>query len=314
MRSFLAALRTLVLPYGRTTGARIILDGVNGIIRAFSGDGRSLEIDPAGAVGVTAFPVIKFYSDSDETKYALISGSAVGAPPGMFLWSAPFDIGGVDHRSELSLIAKDGGVELGIINSSGSSHGGHFRALHDRAYIGYDDSMFSDERLSVFSNRSEVTVPLYYKPSGGPNVSHPAIYTAGEVINDTSTANIAGVETITDTVTFEAMTGRTYEFEWSHTLAQPSAGTNPVVGDRWATRIREDNVLGTARALGRLFWEGAGNIAQRPTVIRGRWTAAATGPKTVVGTLVRESGAGDARRFGAADRPSILTVRDVTAT
>lgn len=36
MRSFLAALRTLVLPYGTTTGRRIVLDGINGIIDIFN--------------------------------------------------------------------------------------------------------------------------------------------------------------------------------------------------------------------------------------------------------------------------------------
>lgn len=35
MRSFIASLRTLTLPYGVTTGQRIVLDGVNGLIKVF---------------------------------------------------------------------------------------------------------------------------------------------------------------------------------------------------------------------------------------------------------------------------------------
>lgn len=39
MRSFLAALRSLVLPYGATSGARIVLDGVNGRILIYDANG-----------------------------------------------------------------------------------------------------------------------------------------------------------------------------------------------------------------------------------------------------------------------------------
>lgn len=49
MRSFLAALRTLVLPYGRTSGTRIILDGVNGRIDVYdSADDLITRIDGNG--------------------------------------------------------------------------------------------------------------------------------------------------------------------------------------------------------------------------------------------------------------------------
>lgn len=36
MKSFIASLRSLVLPFGATTGARIVLDGVNGIIEVYN--------------------------------------------------------------------------------------------------------------------------------------------------------------------------------------------------------------------------------------------------------------------------------------
>jgi hypothetical protein len=35
MKSFIAALRTLVLPFGATTGRRIVLDGINGVIQIY---------------------------------------------------------------------------------------------------------------------------------------------------------------------------------------------------------------------------------------------------------------------------------------
>lgn len=49
MKSFLAALRTLVLPYGTTTGKRIILDGVNGRIEVYAASNdRIAFIDDTG--------------------------------------------------------------------------------------------------------------------------------------------------------------------------------------------------------------------------------------------------------------------------
>lgn len=53
MKSFIAALRTLVLPWGRTTGTRIVLDGVNGRILIYDASNTliaeiSPTIDPDG--------------------------------------------------------------------------------------------------------------------------------------------------------------------------------------------------------------------------------------------------------------------------
>lgn len=279
MRSFLAALRSLDLPFG-TVDVRIRLDGVNGKILVYN----------------AANVLIAEISDV-EGFWTKNSGS--GQVSKLIGGSLEFE----DNAGNVVQWLQAGELAFSNDNELSSTR------------LEYNPTT-ENLRFSVRGSRIETDVPMYLIAPNDmtPDAVHPAIYTAGEVINTGSTANVAGVETITDTVAFEAIAGRTYEFEWSYTLAQPSGGVNPAVGDRWATRIREDDVTGTARALGRLFWEGAGNIAQRPAVIRGRWTAAATGPKTVVGTLVRESGGGDARRFGATDRPSILTVRDVTAT
>lgn len=48
MRSWLAALRTLVLPYGATSGKRIVLDGVNGLIAVYDAVKKILQIDSTG--------------------------------------------------------------------------------------------------------------------------------------------------------------------------------------------------------------------------------------------------------------------------
>jgi hypothetical protein len=53
MRSFLAALRTLVLPYGHPSGQRIVLDGVNGLIQVYNAANQLVaQIDTTGAFSV----------------------------------------------------------------------------------------------------------------------------------------------------------------------------------------------------------------------------------------------------------------------
>lgn len=67
MKSFIAALRSLVLPYGRTTGPRIVLDGVNGRIEVYdAGDDLVYLIDAliSGATaGVAGEPQVIIYSN-----------------------------------------------------------------------------------------------------------------------------------------------------------------------------------------------------------------------------------------------------------
>jgi hypothetical protein len=48
MRSFFAALKSLVLPYGVTTGPRIVLDGINGVIEVYNSTGLIGRIDTDG--------------------------------------------------------------------------------------------------------------------------------------------------------------------------------------------------------------------------------------------------------------------------
>lgn len=280
MRSFLAALRTLVLPYGRTSGQRIILDGENGKILVYNA-ANVLIAEVSAPQGFWT----KNASNNQVSK--LIGGSLeyVDNVGNVVQWLQAYELAFSNNNE---------------ITSTRLTY----------------DPVSQNLNFSVRGNRIESNVPMYLiEPNDmTPEAVHPAIYTAGDVVNTASSGNIDGVtgETATDSVTFEAISGRTYELEWSFTLSPGT--TDPAVGDRMIARIREDNATGTARALGRLFWEVAASLAQRPMVLRGRWTAAATGPKTVVGTVARETGTGQVVRFGATDRPSILTVRDVTKT
>lgn len=77
MRSWIAALRTLVLPWGTTSGQRIVLDGVNGIIEFYGADGSLfLTIDPT--TGLTVFSSAASGSNA-TTRLSRSTGGAAGA-------------------------------------------------------------------------------------------------------------------------------------------------------------------------------------------------------------------------------------------
>src|SRR5690242_391506 len=57
MRSLIASLRTLILPWGATAPPRIVLDGTTGVITVFGADGNTVKITPSG---VASEPEIDF--------------------------------------------------------------------------------------------------------------------------------------------------------------------------------------------------------------------------------------------------------------
>lgn len=96
MRSFIAALRSLVLPWGATSGARIVLDGVNGRILVYDSNGAlaadiipgfGFEVwDPSGNLRARfssplagAYSAVQFWTGVlEETNQALITLSDFG--------------------------------------------------------------------------------------------------------------------------------------------------------------------------------------------------------------------------------------------
>lgn len=82
MRSFLAALRTLVLPYGTTTGQRIVLDGVNGEIDAYnSSNVKSIQIGPGPIIDVNGTGVISILDPGTNKELDLMVQGGSGNTP-----------------------------------------------------------------------------------------------------------------------------------------------------------------------------------------------------------------------------------------
>lgn len=101
MRSILASLRTLVLPFGATSGRRLILDGVNGAIEAYDAANR-LRIKIGGSAPGEEDRITLSSGDADETSRAMIRTLA-GNPPSLELASP--EVINQSDRAWLSLSA-----------------------------------------------------------------------------------------------------------------------------------------------------------------------------------------------------------------
>lgn len=169
MRSIIAALRTLVLPYGQTSGQRIVLDGVNGKIQIYDGsnrlvseidatgieitgsNGTSIEMDPNGA-----YPSIQLWNSthtndarieltSDPVNAFLRIQSGEFDPPGDF---GPGVRWGIRMGDDFFLIERAVGADdRGPNISMFPTHG-------NLAY--YDGTPFTDTKVQV--QPEEVTI------------------------------------------------------------------------------------------------------------------------------------------------------------
>lgn len=145
MKSTLAGIRTLVLPYGATTGARIILDGVNGRILVYNAANVLVEqIDSAGILvngnngnfvktAVTGGTAIEYFRPADLTgvpaaniSEGAIFASSVDSPPTnqymiVNFW-APHIVG--DDFPRVSLYSRDTLAPANMLIQIGDSSGG----------------------------------------------------------------------------------------------------------------------------------------------------------------------------------------------
>lgn len=140
MKSLIAALRTLVLPWGATTGPRIILDGVNATIDVFDAISRFVRISPTDGVyigrpGADALsldvdgvgPTVRFVdSDPSATQDGHIRGTTTGASaPTLRLEPAVRNAG---DRVQLDLVAEnEAGTARPYIALGRSAPGGGYQ-------------------------------------------------------------------------------------------------------------------------------------------------------------------------------------------
>ena len=117
------------------------------------------------------------------------------------------------------------------------------------------------------------------------------------------TSNSSGVttsETSIDTVTFAAVSGRTYRITYDASVK------TTVAADRFYVRIREDSSSGTLLRYNQRYLHT--NSAAWPVHVEAEWTASSTGSKTIVGTIQRAAGTGTGDIEADATNPSYLYV------
>lgn len=117
----------------------------------------------------------------------------------------------------------------------------------------------------------------------------------------TSAVGTFTAETITDTVTFSQVSGRTYGIFW-FSQTQSSVGADQV-----GIKIREDNVSGTILTNQRAPTLTTSGVAY-PVAQYAEYTAGSTGSKTIVGTQVRSSGTGNITAGASANQQAVIFV------
>lgn len=126
MRSIIAALRILVLPFGALSGRRIILNGIRGVIEWFDVNGKL-----RGRIGDDEFPQF-------ANRISFFTGSAVEEFPG-FIQTREIGTAGTTRQLIFDIQAPEGpGVNSPFINFATESEDGAIRA---------DVQAFADEEV-----------------------------------------------------------------------------------------------------------------------------------------------------------------------
>jgi hypothetical protein len=329
MRSFIAALRTLVLPFGATSGRRIVLDGTLGTITIYdTGGNKLLTLDGTNGIAVydtagnirtqLALPGGQYSfielatAQSSEIDQGFILNQGIGSAPNQksTLSIGPSDLGQNSIRWKLisnqnaatePLIVLDtsqlpvGVTGRPILNLVGTDFGGaplQPRVVADDYWIGSDAGATTAPTMLQSLGRGAPVVGRY-------------ISAASDV------ARAAGVNT-NAFVTFDAKSTRVYAVT---VKSQITVGTAAVL---YAAELVDGGVVGTASGtvverVGR--WQPADVPAASLSPFmsaRVLYLPAASGSKTLrIGNAVGSGGT--LQLIGGAGNPTTMLVEDVGA-
>lgn len=148
MRSIIAALRTLVLPFGATSGRRIIIDGVNGVIESYDSNG-DIRIQIGGSTpGGTPVPdrISLFSGDPDEGAAGLIE--TTGGARATLRLASPEVVAQSDRANiELSSPVNDPGLDRARVDVYGDS--GRVDLVLQIARLAIDEGGLAPEGLAT---------------------------------------------------------------------------------------------------------------------------------------------------------------------
>jgi hypothetical protein len=251
MRSFIAALRTLVLPFGATTGRRIVLDGINGLITIFdAGNNERIVIGESG--------------DSIE----LITGT-VGEATGGQLKAIGVNAGQPDAQAELeiispSLAAPDNKVAAIILASEADDGVAQPSIFMDAETVTFSPvtiangirvellgTLTASARLHVGGGTAFPSIDIFQgvvdiETDGDiqiDDLSLPRGFNGTIATKNTDTTINATAGTWTDVLTldnYQMRAGRRYELVHTGGHSFASAGSGFAVGDGWEFELQID--------------------------------------------------------------------------
>lgn len=241
MKDEFAELVVLVLPFNATTGPRIVLDGINGVIEGYDA-ANNLYISISPNTG-SLDNGVQVYDPPTGAKIAL---AAFG---GAVLLMATGD---VDENTAGTLATEIAGAG-GTRNMLSRWSSGNFTGREDAGIKLHSESQDGTEEPLVLLVGDDVQ--LVPSTSGVPNPS--ASLPRGLIARQILTANSAvwTADTVTDHAlnNVDVIAGRTYD---AHLHAQYVQGTNDgrwnldfrvdgVVVDRFAALVNDSNAIGT---------------------------------------------------------------------
>jgi hypothetical protein len=317
MRSFIAALRTLVLPFGATTGRRIVLDGINGLITIFdAGNNERIVIGESG--------------DSIE----LITGT-VGEATGGQLKAVGVNAGQPDAQAELeiispSLAAPDNKVAAIILTSEADDGVEQPSVFIDAETVTLSPATVANgillELLGTLTKAArlivnggtafptvQITDGVIDIESGGDIQIADRSLPRGRLTTRTQTSDMSATSgttekdiftTAPDAVTLDA--GRAVKLTLSIRSITASVA-NDIYSVRikeGATQLMEQNFRGIAAAVG-------SDGMTLTVTLDASYNPPSAGSHSYKATIVRAAGTGTATIQGAAGRPIQFTVEDV---
>jgi hypothetical protein len=274
MRSILAALRSLVLPFNAVTGTRIVLDGINGVISVFNSTNReAIRIDSA-----TSTETITGNDGSIVTLSGGL-GTFIGLTP-------PPEVGTPWTSGKLQALKSGSGTAVrGIMRLISPMSNAGTASLIDLTGGSVDTPTTAINMLA-----DVLTIDTVTTGSTDASINGNPIMQAVGFSNNPLTVGPLTAETVTDTITVNLIAGRLYRV--THVLIAEKSAVGSLT-----EFIRENALGGTILSTQRLYCpEVASGF---PTVASAIYSAVATASKTFVGTLQVVSGGGTFTKRGS---------------
>ncbi len=280
MRSFLAALRNLVLPYGTTTGTRIVLDGVNGKIVIYNASNQAiLTMDSATGAITAVNPADQsqvIFNSGDAAEITFVPAPVVGQTfDNAFIYTdEQADGSGVAAYLALISPAVAGGDPARFFLSGPGP-------ITMASFLQFESNYWQVFADSVEFNPYNLTGVTFQINGSRPRLS------AGYQETATDSGTFTGTTTV-DSYSPSLVNGRTYEIVWEGQFGSSVAGDAIQVELlQGATSLRRSRMI-----LSR---------ATDPFPIRlrsKRFTAASTGATAFTINAIRAAGTGNITRYG----------------